>query len=161
MSRGQKHLLIIWHDSHLTGIKILDEQHRAYVSIINSLHYILSARQDDEANPQQPAGSRPTFLQPIYEMVIGHSKVHFKVETDLLKLSQYPHLYAHKAEHDLFFTRAEAIYHNCLKEGGDPELFLGFLKDFWQKHILGKDMEFSEHLIKYFQSHQRIIKKNK
>jgi len=158
MTRGQKNLLIVWHDSHLTGIKILDEQHRAYVAIVNSLHYTLSSRQEETGH--QPA-SRPTFLQPIYEIVISYSKIHFKTEIELLRLSHYPQLHQHQAQHDQWIIRGEQIYHNCMKEGGDPELLLVFLKELWQKHTLQNDMAYSEHLINYFQSDHRVIKKHR
>ena len=152
------HLLIVWHDSHLTGIKIIDEQHRAYASLINSLHYTLSARRDD-GDDLHPRDQRPTFLQSFYDMLISNSKIHFRTETELLRNSGYPDLYDHQHLHSRFITDADQVFHNCLDGDGAPELFLTFLKNFWQKHILQQDMAYCDHLIKYFQSKARIIKK--
>jgi len=156
MTRGQGHLLIVWHDSHLTGIKILDEQHRAFVSIVNSLHFMLSDREAGNTD-LQPA----TILQPVYEMLMGYTKIHFKTEIQMLRFSDYPLVYEHKALHDRFLFDADRIYNSCLKDGEDMEQFLAFLKEFWQKHILHRDKAYSEHLVEFFLSHQRIIKKNR
>jgi len=155
---GFGHLLIVWHDSHLTGIKILDEQHRAYVSLINSLHYTLSARRDDGVDVHPPS-QRPAFLQSFYDMLISHSKIHFKTEIELLRVSDYPHLYEHQHLHGQFITDADQIFQKCMTGDSAPELFMSFLKDFWQKHILQKDKAYCDHLIDYFKSKARIIKK--
>ena len=151
MTRGQRHLLIACDESSLTGISILDEQHRCFASIINSLHYSLHVLHDN------------TLLTPTVAMVMSHFKIHCATEIALMKLSHYPKLLEHQAQHDHLV--AEVTYFvRCLKEeehGLDPEGFLHFLKGCWQKHILHEDKDYGAHMLDFVHSQHRVIKKGK
>jgi hemerythrin len=146
MTHAKKNLLIVWNDSHRNGIEILDEQHRAFAVIVNTVHYSLSVQH------------KLTFLHPVIDMTIGLARIHFKTEMEMLLMSEYPLAEEHKGQHDQIVNGINNIGLSCL-EGEDPDVFLDFLKECWQKHILHADMAYGEHLIKFFQSHQRVIKK--
>ncbi|MDR3038814.1 MAG: hemerythrin family protein [Candidatus Adiutrix sp.] len=144
---GQGHLLIVWHEPHLTGIKILDEQHRGIVSIINALHYSLFTRHDT------------ALLRPTADMIMGYTKIHFITEMEFLEVSGYPKLEDHQRRHDRLIAEANRIFLSCVKDGGDPNMFLDFLKDWWRNHITTEDFAYGEHVLGYLQSHHWVIKK--
>jgi hemerythrin len=143
----QGNLLIVWREPHLTGIKILDEQHRAIVSIINALHYALYVWPGED------------LLRSTAEMINGYTHLHFRTEIQMLKDSEYPRLEQHQAQHDRLIADADHIFLRCLKEGGDPAPFLEFLKDWWKNHIIHEDMAYGEHLLEYLQGQPSVIKK--
>ena len=144
-------MLIACEDSSLTGIIILDEQHRCFASIINSLHFSHTVLHD------------PTLLAPTVAMVMSFFKIHCATETELMKASHYPHLLEHQALHDHIIAEAN-YFVRCLKEeehGLDPEAYLHFLKKCWQKHILHEDKAYSKHILDFILSQHRIIKKGR
>jgi len=143
----QGNLLIVWNEPNMIGIKILDEQHRGIVSIINSLHYSLLTRDDY------------TLLKPTAEMIMGYTQIHFKTELELLAESAYPRLKEHQALHARLIADSNNIFQNCLEDGGDPSQFLNFLKEWWLVHITREDKAYSGHLIDYLQSSRRVITK--
>ncbi|MCL2001470.1 MAG: hemerythrin family protein [Planctomycetes bacterium] len=147
MGDGHGHLLIVWNEPHMTGVNILDEQHRAFAAMVNSLHYSLMVRQD------------PDHLHPIYNMVMGFAKTHFPTEIEMLKESGYPQVNAHQTHHDRFITDSMRIYEYSSEKDGDPKAYLEFLKRWWKFHILHEDLAFSAHLQTYLRSERRIIKK--
>jgi len=147
MTLEQGNLLIVWNDLNQTGVKILDEQHRGIVTIINALHYSLFVREKD------------TLLSPTVEMVMGYTKIHFKTEMEFLEEAGYPGLQEHHAQHERLIADAENVFMDCLKEGGEPTPFLKFLKDWWLVHINREDMAYSGHLLEYLHSGRRVIVK--
>ena len=144
---GFGHLLIIWNEANQTGVKILDEQHRAFAAMINTLHYGLVVKQDRH------------YLQPCYNMVMGFAKTHFPLEIDMLKEAGYPLAREHQAQHERFIADSRRIRHEILHEGRDPEEFLEFLKHWWKVHILRGDLAYSAHLQAYISSQHRVITK--
>jgi hemerythrin-like metal-binding protein len=147
-SVGQRPMLIVWNESFLTGIDIIDEQHRGIVSIINSLHF-------SQALPEA------SFLEPTAEMIMGYTKIHFSTEIMLLKEAAYPGLREQERRHEQLIAEADRLLQACLKEGGDPGAFMDFLKEWWQVHIIHEDMAFSGFMREYFMSPRRVIIKRK
>jgi len=145
MTYEQGNLLIVWHDSNLTGINILDEEHRGIVSIINALHYSLFVRKND------------ALLHSIVEMIMGYSKIHFETEMELLKDSDYPRRLEHHGLHEQLIAESDRIFQECLHGSGDSNSYLKFLKDWWLVHINREDKAYSGHLLEYFRSGQRVI----
>jgi len=141
---GQRPLLINWNESFLTGVEIVDEQHRGIVSIINSLHF---------AQPRANA----CFLQPATEMIMGYTQIHFSTEIMLLKEAGYPRLRDQERQHEHLIAESDRLAKACLEEGEDPGEYLDFLKEWWQVHIIHEDMGFSGFMRDYFMSPRRVI----
>ena len=147
MTHEYGNLLIVWNEAYNTGIKIIDEQHRGIVSIINSLHHALFVRDDE------------SLLRPTAEMIMGYTKIHFTTEIEMLSASGYPRLREHQAKHDHLIAEADHIFLRCLKEGGEATPFLNFLKEWWVVHITHEDMGYRGHLIEYLHSPRCVITK--
>ena len=145
MTHEHGNLLIVWNEAYNTGIKIIDEQHRGIVSIINSLHHDLFVRDDE------------SLLRPTAEMIMGYTKIHFTNEIEMLTESDCPRLREHQSRHDHLIAEADRIFLKCLKEGGEATPFLNFLKEWWVVHITREDMGYREHLIKHLHSPHRVM----
>jgi hemerythrin-like metal-binding protein len=144
-AHGHGNLLIVWNESYDTGLKIIDEQHRGIVSIINSLHHALFVRDDE------------SLLRPVAEMIMGYTKIHFTTEVEMLSASSYPRLPEHLARHDHLIAEADRIFLKCLKDGGEATPFLNFLKEWWVVHITREDMGYRDHLTAYLHSPRPVI----
>jgi hemerythrin-like metal-binding protein len=150
MGRMPEILLVAWNDEkHMTKIKIIDEQHRGVLSIINSVHYMLVDKHD------------LSHLRTYGETVVNYLKIHFRTEMDILRASHYPGLRLHKIQHDEILAEGENILHDdFFKKGGEPKHLLTLLKKYWMRHVLEEDMAFSGHLIDHIKTSRRVIRKN-
>ena len=65
-------LYIVWNDDSNLGISIIDEQHRAIVSTINSLHYFIQIGHGNE------------IIKPTMIMLEQYINIHFQTEEALM-----------------------------------------------------------------------------
>jgi hemerythrin len=126
-------ILIVWKPSYDLGIPIVDEQHRGIVSTINSLCFAIQNKHGNE------------MLKPVISMVTEYTRIHFEIEEDFLKKCGYPNLEDHHKLHEeltqsLSHVGKESIWNK------DPQVFLGFLKDWWINHICKEDRIFTQYL---------------
>ena len=140
-------MLIIWHDSHASGIQIIDEQRRGLVSIINSLHFSLVFRH------------KTVKLCSFFDLVLAYTKIQFNTERGLMEISGYPRLKEHNLQHEHFIEEVKHLSAICTQEGREPEIFLDFMKQWWKEHILKSDMDCSVYVLEYLRSYHRVIKK--
>jgi len=133
-------LLIVWTDKNKLNIPIIDEQHRAMVSIINSLHYFIRN------------GSPYHVLLPIIIMLEQHAIIHFETEQMLLKKYNYPNYDEHYLLHAHLRDNLSAIKAQSFLNK-DPDTIAGFLKDWWINHINVEDRKYE----KWFSSQQNLI----
>jgi hemerythrin-like metal-binding protein len=134
-----QNLLIIWNQFNLTGVHILDEQHRGLVSITNSLHYARGGPRSAD------------FLAPIADMMLQYTRIHFTTEIDILKEAGYPDVEAHEALHEQLIADIQRYFHES-QVTGDSLAFLNFLKGWWINHINHEDAQYAEHMRCYLAS---------
>lgn len=124
--------LVQWDGSLATGIPVVDEQHSYLFNIINSLH------EKSRARP-----TRAALLESLDSMVL-YVKYHFRTEEEMLEACGYPALQDHRAEHQAFAEKTEAIKAQAV-EHFDPALLteaLVFLLDWLVAHIQKRDLEY-------------------
>jgi len=127
-------LFIIWEDEYNLGIPIIDEHHRAIVSLINTLSYgILN-------------NHAKKLLHPLSSMVLEYTRIHFRVEEEFLEEINFTDAQAHRALHcellDKYRTTSTDFLHNR-----DPHEFMDFLRDWWINHICHEDLKYKEFLL--------------
>jgi hemerythrin-like metal-binding protein len=124
---------ITWRTGYELGFRIIDEQHKKLVEIINELY-----------DAQQHGTSR-TIISDTLDKLIDYTTYHFDSEEELFKQYNYPYADLHIAEHAGFIREVVNLKSDLV----DNNLLLSlktldFLKDWTINHILGTDKDFSE-----------------
>jgi hemerythrin-like metal-binding protein len=123
--------LIEWNIAFSVGVQKLDEQHKKFFSITNSLFDAMQGAQDQEV-----VGS---VLKELKQYV----EYHFKAEESLMKMYNYPDIYSHKQEHEDALHKVNKFILDYERgiQTVDIEL-LKFLSDWIQSHILQVDRKY-------------------
>jgi hemerythrin len=122
-----------WLDTYDVGFKVIDEQHKKLIDIINELY-----------EAQRHSTSHITIIDTLNKLA-DYTVYHFNTEEKLFAQYEYPKAAEHLAEHKSFVNQV-AIFQQELKLGS---LLLSlktmeYLKDWTITHILGSDREFGE-----------------
>ncbi|MCL2069664.1 MAG: bacteriohemerythrin [Treponema sp.] len=125
--------MLVWNDNFVVGIKMIDDQHKEFVSMTNDL-YNACLKGTDEAVA--------SFMKTI-QMMAGHIKEIFKHEEDLFELSAYPGTAAHKAKHREF-VKAVLEHEKKYRAGARfvPNAFVRYLMEWANSHIAIDDKNF-------------------
>ncbi len=137
-------LFIVWGDINKTGIKIIDEQHRGIVSVINSLYFFIRHKHGEN------------MIFPILELVRNYTQIHFKLEETMLAKAKYPELEAHKKHHAAFVAGLYKEAH-AAKIHEDPYALLELLKNWWIDHINKEDHAYAAFILKVLQTQPEFL----
>ncbi len=122
-------LYIVWNEKSETGIPIIDEQHRAIVSMINSLFYFIHEKHGMDA------------LRPTIHMISEYAKLHFDTEESLMKRAGYEDFDHHHALHQELLKQSVIVTQRSIEEK-DAMILLHFLKAWWLTHINMEDRKY-------------------
>jgi hemerythrin len=128
--------LMTWTEKMSVGVKVLDDDHKKLVSMLNELHDGLQAGHGKEA------------LGKILDGLINYTKIHFGREEQFFSKTAYADSAAHKKEHDEL-TRQVIDVQQKYKSGAVSTLSLevmNFLKNWLIQHIQGSDKKYGPHL---------------
>ena len=129
---------IVWNDSFVTGIQVIDDQHRILVNIINDVYQGLDARY-----------SRVS-LQRIMLELRGYVSYHFGAEEKLMSERNFglahpdeyeTHLQQHRDFTERLVKLEQLLHHN--KPIYYEDLFI-YLRDWLANHILGTDKKLAD-----------------
>ena len=128
---------IEWNESLSVGIAEIDEQHRKWISLINTLHDVLMGySKEDSLTPE-------TCLQAM----LDYGNYHLTFEEQLLENAGYPLLEQHRREHDQFRRQIENA---LLAEQEGHRLLqsevMNLLTSWLEGHIMGSDMLYKDRL---------------
>ncbi len=123
--------LIKWSPNFVTGIDIIDQQHRMLVDLMNEL---------SEAHE---AGKDRQLLVDLIKKLGVYAATHFAQEEEIFKANGYPKLQEHIQEHDHFEEMLEK-FKDEFKAGKQDLTFniLIFLSDWLVNHINGSDKDY-------------------
>ncbi|MEI0580806.1 bacteriohemerythrin [Brachyspira pilosicoli] len=136
---NESNLFIKWRPIYETKHKIIDNQHKELVNIINELY--LSTINNGESNG--------AFIKAV-KKCIDYTQYHFKTEEKIMDLINYSDAENHKAMHKNFCV--ELVNQIRRYEEGQPFVankFLKYLKDWLLEHIAFRDKIFVEEVIAY------------
>ena len=131
----QQKILIHWDSSYSIGVKVIDEQHKKLIDIINKLY---SGFLNAEANK---------ILGDILQEVYDYTKFHFDFEENLLTKNQYPKLKEHIEEHEKFVGKTKEFLE--IQRKGSKVLtyeVMNFLRKWLLEHIAEEDKKYVSYL---------------
>ncbi len=117
-----------WQSKFNTGIKILDQQHKKLVSMINLLEDAI-----EHGNTQEAVGV-------VLKSLVHYASWHFAEEENMMLKLGYGELLSHKSLHKMFNKQlAEKLM--ALKEGQDVSAYeiISMIKKWFAKHIMIED----------------------
>jgi len=119
-------------ESHLVGVKKIDEEHQTIAFLLNRLNVAINRLESTQT------------VVPLLEEVIASTRSHFQTEEELMEQYAYPGEDAHKAEHQRLVN--EVTYLRGRFTQGGELLVLQWLKDWFLTHIAGTDKLLADYL---------------
>ena len=129
--------LIEWDNSFSVGNQQIDEQHKKFLHIIDTLYDAMKKGEGEDV------------LLTVLKELRHHVQDHFKTEESLMKIYSYPNISSHKAEHEEAILTVNKFFIEY--ERHDDKLsidVLNFLSNWFQNHILRTDREYIPYLNK-------------
>ncbi len=127
--------LIEWSDDISVGIKLIDEQHKRLVSLINALH---------EANE---TGNTKGVVKSAVRELDEYVRVHFITEEEVLRVYGYPDYEQHKRSHTQFADEVRSFYKDLPDDDAKVmNVVMTMLKNWLTSHILKADKAFGPYL---------------
>jgi hemerythrin-like metal-binding protein len=124
-----------WNDTFSVGFKLIDDQHKILISLINDLYVA------------KRFGTLKTAIIGVLEKLAAYTVYHFNAEKELFTQYKYPKTSEHLAEHDYFVDKVKGFQKVLITDGTKLSLkTIDFLKDWTITHILGWDKEFGEYV---------------
>lgn len=117
-----KPLYIVWKDEFNTNIPIVDEQHRAIASTINSLYYFIQE------------GWEVADLEPTLNIISTYAKFHARTEEGMLHKTECQSIDDHYESYRVFemeFARAR----QQAEDFEDSQILLSYLRKWWHAHL--------------------------
>jgi hemerythrin len=127
-------IFVLWNESYSVGIKLIDEQHKGLINILNKLY---------ESFIDQTVGK---MLEEIINELVDYSKFHFKTEEKLFAESDYPDKEKHIIEHQEFVDKING-FKTELEKGKSSLTFqlMNFLRNWLLNHIAVSDQAYAGH----------------
>ena len=125
--------LLTWSSKYSVGVKALDQQHSAFMEILNQLHAAMMA------------GKANSIAGPLLKKLADQSRDHFAAEESLFEATKYPELARHRALHLDGVKQIEDF--TARFNRGDNTLYLPLLRsmrDWLSDHVLTEDKKYSQ-----------------
>jgi hemerythrin len=118
-----------WKPEYSIGVRIIDEQHKVLVELLNDLENLRTGSQ-----------TVPESKSSILQRLDRYTKIHFITEEELMRIYGYEDYENHKKLHAKFSERVEAFNNFYV----DDKIFLfenvyNYLEGWLMKHIQGED----------------------
>lgn len=124
-------LLFEWDDDYTVGIEEIDDQHKALIAMLNSLHRAIVDKR----------GS--VTARKILDQLADYTRTHFILEESLMRVMHYPGFDLHKEQHIELIKQVSDLQEK-LDNGGVSITFelLHFLKVWLSQHINESDKRY-------------------
>lgn len=132
-SGKMKSEMINWSSAFSVGVKIIDEQHKGLIDLINDLFNHVTG---DEAAERE-------YFKKVIRKTVQYVKVHFATEEKIMLQVQFAGYHEHKRAHDAFILNVVDSIREF--EAGKKfvlSLFIKFLKDWILTHIAIMDKQY-------------------
>ena len=127
--------LVTWDQSYSVSVRKLDEQHQKLFALLNALH---------DAMRQ---GKGQTVVQDTLRELATYTVTHFRAEEELMRMTNYPELAIHQAEHQRFVAKVKQLAEDLQASRLVSTIDLvDFIKDWLAHHIQHTDRSYSAHM---------------
>jgi len=131
--------LITWNHTLSVGVKIIDDQHKGLVNLINEMFNHVTGDKIQEY----------IYLSKVIHRLHKYAEIHFATEEQLILATSFPGYADHKNEHNSFIiTVTEHVKDNESGKKIPLSTFTKFLKDWILSHIAVKDKQYFEYFKK-------------
>ena len=131
--------LISWNSTFSCGIKLIDDQHKELVKLVNDMFNHVSGNGEQE----------DIYFNSIIKQAVTYIKVHFATEEKIMLATGFKGYAEHKKEHDDFvLTVVKNINSYKAKERFTLLSFTKFLKGWVLSHIAIMDKQYFEYFKK-------------
>jgi len=128
--------LVTWSDKFSCGVKIIDEQHKGLVDLVNDMFKHVTGNMAQEKY----------YFRTVIKEAVRYVKVHFATEEKIMIATKYVGYAEHKKEHDSFVLTVleKAKDYNAGKRL-TLSSFTKFLKEWILSHIAVMDKQYFEY----------------
>jgi len=122
-----------WNEKYSVGVKEIDNQHKKFIEIMNSLYAAVYAGEDKDK------------LAEILLNLTNYKDNHFELEEKYFDLFHYEYAVEHKAEHQKLREKVAAFY-TQFKEGKTDVTaeLMDFLENWLVDHLANQDQKYAE-----------------
>jgi hemerythrin len=131
--------LVTWSATFSCGIRLIDEQHKGLINLVNDMFNHVSGNEAEEH----------AYFNKIIQQAVDYVKVHFATEEKIMQTTNFPGYLEHKKAHEVFIL---AVVDNIRDYKAGKKLtlntFTKFLKDWILSHVAVMDKQYFEHFKK-------------
>jgi len=134
-----KNELIAWNATFSCGIKLIDEQHKGLVALVNEMFNHITGDEEQERE----------YFNKVIQEAVRYIKIHFATEEKIMRFANFAGYAAHKKEHENFIiTVITNIY--SFQAGKRVSLlsFTKFLRNWILSHIAVMDKQYFDYFRK-------------
>ena len=126
---------VAWKDDMSVGIKVIDEDHKKLIGLINDLQRAVCYHMGE------------SYERKALKELVDYTKYHFEREEGLMQSNEYPDFDAHKKEHEVMIANVGKYLAAYDKDRGlTIDKLCDFLKSWLVNHIRGTDQKYVPHL---------------
>ena len=129
--------LIIWSNTFACGIKLIDDQHKHLIDLVNEMFNHVTGNEEQE---QQ-------YFNKIIQEAVKYIKIHFSTEEKIMLATKFSGCQEHKRAHDNFIlTVVNIVSDSTSGKRFSLYSFTKFLKDWILSHIAVMDKQYFTYL---------------
>ena len=134
MATNIKSELITWSSTFSVGIKIIDDQHKGLLNLVNDLFNHVTGNEAEEQ----------AYFAKVIQQAVQYVKVHFMTEEKIMIHTKFPGYAEHKKAHDAFVLAVVDNVKNFRSASKKLALmdFTKFLKEWILTHIAIMDKQY-------------------
>ncbi|MCL2441519.1 MAG: bacteriohemerythrin [Treponema sp.] len=125
--------LIDWSNTFMCGIKLIDDQHKGLVDLVNDMFNHVTEDEEQERK----------YLNKVLDEAVSYIKIHFATEEKIMDATKYKGYIEHKNEHKKFIL---TVLEHVEKFNSGTRIpimsFSKFLKDWVLSHIAVVDKQY-------------------
>jgi hemerythrin len=131
--------IVTWSNSYSSGVKLIDDQHKGLVDLVNEMFNHATGNQVQELN----------YFNRVIHEAVNYVKVHFATEEKLMIATKFSGYAEHKKAHDRFvLTVVENIKDYQAGKRLTLSTFTQYLRDWVLSHIAVMDKVYFEYFKK-------------